>query len=72
MATKVKCPKCGKEIVWGPESPFRPFCSEKCKTMDFGDWITERNGIWSPITDEDLEKEEVMNALIAANNNEQQ
>ncbi len=40
--------------------------------MDFGDWITERNGIWSPITDEDLEKEEVMNALIAANNNEQQ
>jgi endogenous inhibitor of DNA gyrase (YacG/DUF329 family) len=38
----VNCPRCGAPVKWGPESPFRPFCSERCKMIDLGAWATER------------------------------
>lgn len=38
----VPCPRCGKQVAWGPENPFRPFCSERCKTVDLGAWATEQ------------------------------
>lgn len=35
----VACPQCGKEVVWDKEiSPYRPFCSERCKLIDLGKW----------------------------------
>jgi endogenous inhibitor of DNA gyrase (YacG/DUF329 family) len=27
--------------VWAPESPYRPFCSERCKLIDLGAWASE-------------------------------
>ncbi len=36
---KVKCPTCKKEVVYSRENPFRPFCSEKCKLVDLGQWF---------------------------------
>jgi endogenous inhibitor of DNA gyrase (YacG/DUF329 family) len=39
---KVSCPACGKQTVFGPENRWRPFCSERCKTLDLGDWAAER------------------------------
>ena len=42
MAARVKCPTCGKTVVWDGSSPHRPFCSERCKTTDFGAWAAER------------------------------
>ena len=38
----VACPTCGARVPWTPESKFRPFCSERCKTIDFGAWADER------------------------------
>ena len=37
----VKCPQCGKPIPWTAESKWRPFCSERCKTIDLGAWASE-------------------------------
>ena len=37
----VSCPRCRARVKWAPESPFRPFCSERCKMMDLGGWATE-------------------------------
>jgi uncharacterized protein len=37
----VACPQCGKPVEWGPQSAFRPFCSERCKLIDLGAWATE-------------------------------
>ncbi len=37
----VTCPQCGKEVVWSADSPYRPFCSERCKLIDLGQWATE-------------------------------
>ena len=41
----VKCPTCGKPIEWTPEQLWRPFCSERCKLIDLGDWAAERHRI---------------------------
>ena len=37
----VDCPCCGNLVVWGEESPWRPFCSERCKLIDLGEWADE-------------------------------
>lgn len=35
----VKCPICRKESVW-QGNPDRPFCSERCRLIDLGNWAT--------------------------------
>jgi endogenous inhibitor of DNA gyrase (YacG/DUF329 family) len=39
---KVACPVCGALAVYSPENKWRPFCSERCKIIDLGDWASER------------------------------
>jgi uncharacterized protein len=41
--------------VFGPENRWRPFCSERCKTLDLGDWAAERYRV---ATEEKLEDSE--------------
>jgi endogenous inhibitor of DNA gyrase (YacG/DUF329 family) len=45
MAVTVKCPTCGRRIEWSEQSPFRPFCSERCRVIDLGAWLTEKHAI---------------------------
>ncbi|HYD74881.1 DNA gyrase inhibitor YacG [Ramlibacter sp.] len=37
----VKCPQCGRNSVYAPSNPYRPFCSERCKSLDLGAWASE-------------------------------
>jgi uncharacterized protein len=37
---KVKCPTCGKPADYIPENKYRPFCSERCKLIDLGEWAS--------------------------------
>jgi len=61
MSLKVPCPQCQKEVVWQPESVFRPFCSERCRLIDLGDWAEENHKISqspqgvSPLSEEMLD-----------------
>jgi len=32
-------------VPWLPEQPFRPFCSERCKLIDLGEWVMEEKRI---------------------------
>ena len=48
MPAKVKCPTCGRSIEWSAQSPFRPFCSERCRLIDLGAWLTEKHAIPGP------------------------
>ena len=41
----VKCPTCHKEVIWSKEQAFRPFCSERCKLIDLGEWAAEEKVI---------------------------
>jgi endogenous inhibitor of DNA gyrase (YacG/DUF329 family) len=40
-ARTVKCPQCRVDVPWTPASKWRPFCSERCKTLDLGAWASE-------------------------------
>lgn len=37
---KVKCPTCGNFADFVPENKYRPFCSERCKLIDLGEWAS--------------------------------
>ncbi len=39
---KVACPTCGQKVEWRPENAWRPFCSERCKMIDLGEWADEK------------------------------
>jgi endogenous inhibitor of DNA gyrase (YacG/DUF329 family) len=43
---KTKCPICKKEVALG--SPDFPFCSERCRIIDLGNWASEKYVISSP------------------------
>ena len=33
------------QYEWSEQSPFRPFCSERCRVIDLGAWLTEKHAI---------------------------
>lgn len=37
----VSCPHCRKSIAWSNENRWRPFCSERCRLIDLGQWASE-------------------------------
>mgnify|MGYP003580307619 CR=1 FL=1 len=54
----VKCPICGKETEY-EGNEFRPFCSERCKLLDFGAWADEEYNLpteTSELSEEDIDK----------------
>jgi len=44
----VACPTCKNPVAWSESSRWKPFCSERCKMIDLGDWIDEKNRIAGP------------------------
>ncbi|STX51464.1 DNA gyrase inhibitor YacG [Legionella busanensis] len=44
-AKKIACPTCGKYQAWSTANTFRPFCSERCKLIDLGEWANETRRI---------------------------
>jgi uncharacterized protein len=55
---RVKCPKCGQETEY-EGNEHRPFCSERCKWIDFGAWADEQYNLPAEdtaLTEEDIER----------------
>lgn len=50
----VPCPNCQKQVIMTNESPCRPFCSERCKAIDFGDWASENYTI--PVESNEIDR----------------
>ena len=40
MSAQIECPNCKKPVTWN-DNPDRPFCSEKCRLIDLGNWSDE-------------------------------
>ncbi len=55
VARLVRCPRCGGDSVYAASNPSRPFCSLRCKDIDFGDWSSESFRMPAPVTSADLE-----------------
>ncbi len=50
--TRLPCPTCKRGIVWSEQFPWRPFCSERCKLVDLGAWLSEAHAIAGDPIDE--------------------
>ena len=54
----MNCPTCKKPVLMTDEFPDRPFCSPRCKSIDFGDWAAENHRIQGPeVTSGDNEQD---------------
>ena len=51
---EVKCPTCQKAVIWSTENKYRPFCSERCKLIDLGEWASGGHAIPGKSLDEEL------------------
>lgn len=54
----VKCPTCERQVEY-TGNEFRPFCSERCKLIDFGAWADEEFALPSQtesLSEEDIDK----------------
>jgi hypothetical protein len=49
----MKCPICQKEVA--DDNPEHPFCSERCRIIDLGNWSTGKYVIPSPIPKDEEE-----------------
>jgi endogenous inhibitor of DNA gyrase (YacG/DUF329 family) len=50
------CPICRKELpVLDADAPYRPFCSQRCKSIDLGGWLEGKYRISRPVEEEDLD-----------------
>ncbi|MDE0224512.1 MAG: DNA gyrase inhibitor YacG [Gammaproteobacteria bacterium] len=53
------CPTCRKPVKWSSANRYRPFCSERCRLIDFGGWADERYRIEGDPAFDDVPSDEV-------------
>ena len=56
MTATYPCPNCEKPAELSNANPWRPFCSERCRLIDLGEWMSEKNRI--PAEHEDFGQEQ--------------
>lgn len=63
MMKTVKCPTCGKPVAWSEASKWRPFCSDRCRLIDLGEWAGESHRISgdAQLPEERVEQEQLKN-----------
>ena len=61
---KVNCPTCQKEVQWGEQAPYRPFCSERCKLIDLGEWASGGHAIAGNHEENELMSEQLKDPLL--------
>jgi endogenous inhibitor of DNA gyrase (YacG/DUF329 family) len=52
----MKCPVCKKKVKVG--DPEFPFCSERCRTVDLGNWSAEKYVISEPANPQSADEED--------------
>lgn len=58
MSKIITCPNCGQKTEFCKENQARPFCSDRCKLIDLGEWAEGNYALDSdePLSEEDVEK----------------
>lgn len=55
---KLDCPCCKKTVFWNDDFPYRPFCSDRCRLIDLGEWASEGHFIPGKAADIDPDEME--------------
>jgi endogenous inhibitor of DNA gyrase (YacG/DUF329 family) len=45
MVQRLRCPTCQRPIQWTDQFPYRPFCSDRCRLIDLGAWLSATHAI---------------------------
>lgn len=58
----IDCPACQAKVKWSSTDPNRPFCSDRCKNLDFVGWANEEkkmagNSVYDDVLSNDLDYE---------------
>jgi endogenous inhibitor of DNA gyrase (YacG/DUF329 family) len=59
--TEYNCPTCKKKTIYSKDNPYRPFCCERCKLIDLGEWATEGHSIAGKSVAEEMFSEDFEN-----------
>ena len=54
MRATVRCPICKKEVSF--DNPDMPFCSDRCRVLDLGNWASQRYVISTPLRQNEIEE----------------
>lgn len=58
---RIECRRCRKVLEFRTidDLPYFPFCSQRCKLLDLGDWLDEKHVISDPLSqpEDDAEQE---------------
>lgn len=65
----VTCPNCKNKFNYY-SSDFRPFCSERCRLIDLGQWLSESYSV--PVSKLSEEEKQIIEELINEENEEDQ
>jgi endogenous inhibitor of DNA gyrase (YacG/DUF329 family) len=65
---EVTCPTCKKKFNYY-ESEFRPFCGERCRLIDLGQWLSESYTV--PVEKLTEEESQTLEQLINEKSNEE-
>ena len=55
----VPCPTCKQPTAYEPNNRWRPFCSARCRSVDLGDWGSERFRLVSELEPEEAARTNV-------------
>ena len=50
----VKCPICSSAVAWIASSKYKPFCSDRCRLIDLGEWADGKRAIPSDADHDDV------------------
>ena len=56
----VRCPTCDKPVAWIAAAKFKPFCSERCRLIDLGEWASGNRYIPSDAEHDDVTASELV------------
>ncbi len=54
MPATLRCPICKREVEL--DNPDMPFCSERCRIVDLGNWASEKYVVSTPMQQSEVEE----------------
>ncbi len=55
----VECPTCQGKVKWNKDCVFQPFCSERCRLIDLGEWASGNRSIPADAEHDDTTESDV-------------